>query len=151
MIDAGVTARARGLTSAGSDGISARLERGSLLNLVAEDDPIEEIVAIEARLEYLAAVAERCRKIILASRITIGGSIALLLVMMSGLFGSSQVLALGSIAAVLGGIVSLGSNVSTLQQTRAAIDAAETARSDLIGRIDPRVVGGSLRGRIDTQ
>ena len=45
------------------------------------------------------------------------------------------------IAVVLGGIVSLGSNVGTLQQTMVAISAAETLRSDLIGRIDLRVVG----------
>ena len=42
--------------------------------------------------------------------------VALLLVMMLGLFGSNQVAAIGSIAVVLGGIVSLGSNVSTLRQ-----------------------------------
>ena len=59
---------------------------------------------------------------------------------MLGLFGSSQVTALGSIAPVLGGIVSLGSNVSTLQQTEAAMSAAEVLRSDLIDKIDPRVV-----------
>jgi len=63
------------------------------------------------------------------------------LVMMLGLFGSNQVVALGSIAVVLGGIVSLGSNVSTLQQTEAAMSAAEVLRSDLISRIDLRVVG----------
>lgn len=119
-----------------------------LLNVVDEDDPIDEIVTIEARLEYLAAVAERCRKIILASKIAIGCGIALLLAMMAGMLSLSQVAAIGSIAAVLGGIVSLGSNVSTLQQTMAAIGAAESARSDLIGRIDPRVVGG-VRGKID--
>ena len=113
--------------------------------LAEEDDPTDEIARIEARLEHLAAVGERCRKIILASKVAIGGGIALLLVMMAGLVGSNQVAAIGSIAAVLGGIVSLGSNVSTLQQTTAAISAAESARSDLIGGMDLRVVGDSTR------
>ncbi|MEH2554767.1 hypothetical protein V1286_002296 [Bradyrhizobium algeriense] len=110
---------------------------------MAEDDPTDEISLIEERLEELAEVSERCRKIILFSKVAIAGGAALLLVMMLGLFGSSQVVALGSIAAVLGGIVSLGSNVSTLRQTSDAISAAEALRSDLIGRIDLRVVGDS--------
>ena len=108
---------------------------------MAEDDPTDGIALIEERLEMLAEVAERCRKIILVSKAAIAGGVALLLVTMLGLFGSSQVAALGSIAAVLGGIVSLGSNVSTLRQTTDAIGAAEALRSDLIGRIDLRVVG----------
>ena len=97
----------------------------------------------EERLEELAEVSERCRKIILASKAAIAGGFAVLVVTVLGLFGSSQVAALGSIAAVLGGIVSLGSNVSTLRQTTDAISAAEALRSDLIGRIDLRVVGDS--------
>ena len=107
---------------------------------MTEDDPIDEISQVEARIEALAEIAERCRKIILVSKAAVAGSVALLLIMMLGLFGSSQV-ALGSIALVLGGIVSLGSNVSTLRQTEAAISAAELLRSDLIDRIDLRVVG----------
>ena len=110
---------------------------------MAEDDPTDEISLIEERLERLAEVAERCRKIILVSKAVIAGGVALLLVMMLGLFGSSQVAALGSIAAVLGGIVSLGSNVSTLRQTADAISAAEALRSGLIGTIDLRVVEDS--------
>ena len=109
------------------------------MNPTADDDPIDEISLIEERLEALAEVSERCRKIILVSKAAIAGGVVLLL----GLFGSSQVAALGSIAAVLGGIVSLGSNVSTLRQTTDAINAAEKLRSDLIGRIDLRVVGES--------
>ncbi len=57
-----------------------------------------------------------------------------------GLFGTGLTAALGSIALVLGGIVSLGSNISTLQQTESAIGAAEALRSQLINRIDLRVV-----------
>lgn len=110
---------------------------------MAEDNPIDQISQIEARLEELAEVAERCRKIILVSKAAIGGGGVMLLVMMLGLFGSSPAAALGSIALILGGIVSLGSNVSTLRQTMDAIGAAEALRSDLIGGIDLRVVGDS--------
>ena len=110
-------------------------------SLMAEDDPIDEISMVEARLEALAEVAERCRKIILASKAAIAGGGALLLVTMLGLLGPNQAVALGSIAAILGGIVSLGSNFSTLQQTTAAISAAEALRSDLISQLELRVVG----------
>ena len=80
---------------------------------LTEDNPIDEISRIEAQLEELAEVSERCRKIILVSKAAIAGGVALPLFMMLGLFGSNQVAAIGSIAVVLGGIVSLGSNVST--------------------------------------
>jgi hypothetical protein len=65
----------------------------------------------------------------------------LLLVVVLGLLGANETVAIGSIAAVLGGIVSLGSNVSTLRQTEAAISEAEAHRSDLIGMIDLQMVG----------
>jgi hypothetical protein len=113
-----------------------------------EDDPAGEISRIEAQLEELAEVSDRCRKFILASKAAIAGGGALLLLMILGLFGSSPAVAIGSIAMVLGGIVSLGSNVSTLRQTMADIDDAEAVRSELISRIDLRVVGDRNRAVI---
>ena len=107
-----------------------------------EDEPGDDIALLEARLEDLAEAAERCRKIILGSQIAIAAGAVLLLCVIFGLFGSIEVF-FGSIAAVLGGIVSLGSNVSTLRQTTDAISAAEALRSDLIGRIELRVVDDS--------
>jgi hypothetical protein len=115
---------------------------------MAADDPIDEISRIEAQIEELAEVAERCRKIILVSKVAIATGAGLLLLLILGLFGSSQVAAIGSIAAVLGGIVSLGSNVGTLRQSMAAISAAEALRSELIGGIDLRVVGDGTMKRI---
>ena len=105
-----------------------------------EDDPTDQISQLEARIEALAETAERCRKIILASKLAIAGGGALLLVAILGLFGAGQMSALGSIALILGGIVSLGSNISTLQQTNGALVAASMLRSDLIGSFDLRVV-----------
>jgi len=122
--------------------------RISILNLTDEDNPNDEISRIEAQIEDLAEVSERCRKIILVSKAVIAGGGALLLVMMLGLFGSSQVATIGSIAAVLGGVVSLGSNVSTLRQTMVAMSAAEVLRSYLINRIELRVVGDRTMKRI---
>jgi hypothetical protein len=107
---------------------------------MTEDDPIDEISVIEARIEALAGIAERCRKFIMASKIAIATGVALPVIMLLGLFEPGQVAGLGSIALVLGGIVSLGSNVSTLRQTDAAISAAVALRSEMIGRIDLRVV-----------
>jgi hypothetical protein len=112
-----------------------------VLNLMDEDNPIDEIVRIEAELDELAEVSEQCRKIIMVSKAAIRRRRALLLFMMLGLFGSNQVTALGSIAVALAAIASLGSNVGTLQQTMAAMTDAEALRSDLLGRVDSRVVG----------
>jgi hypothetical protein len=110
------------------------------VNPMTDDDPTDEISEIETRIEELAEIAERCRKVILASKIAIGSGAVLLSITMLGLFGTGQAAALGSIALVLGGIVSLGSNISTLRQTESAIGAAEARRWELIGRIDLRLV-----------
>jgi hypothetical protein len=107
---------------------------------MTEEEPTDEISDLEARIEELAEVAVRCRKFILASKIAIGCGAALLLITVLGLPGASAMAGLGSIALVLGGIVSLGSNVSTLRQTESAIKAAEARRSELIGGIDLRLV-----------
>jgi hypothetical protein len=122
--------------------------RISTLNLTEEDNPIDEISRIEEEIEELAEISERCRRIILVSKAAIVGGVALPLFMILGLIGSNQVAAIGSIAAVLGGIVSLGSNASTLRQTIASMTTAEALRSDLISRINLRLVGDTTMKRI---
>ncbi|QPF88212.1 hypothetical protein IC762_21730 [Bradyrhizobium genosp. L] len=107
---------------------------------MSEDDPTDEISELEARIEELAESAERSRRIILGSKVAIAGGFALLLVTLLGLFGTGVTSALGSIVLVLGGIVSYGSNVSTLRQTEAAIAGAEAYRARLIGGINLRLV-----------
>ena len=130
------------------EGASIRIVRGlarkglpvDTANPMTDDNATDEISDIEDRIEALAKTAQRCRKFILASKVAIAGGFALLLVTVLGLFGAGQAAALASIALVLGGIVSLGSNISTLRQTDAAISDAEAIRSELISGIDLQMV-----------
>jgi hypothetical protein len=108
--------------------------------MTEDDDQTDDISAIEDRIAALAETAERCRKFIFASKIAVAGGFTLLAVMVLGLFGAGAAAFLGSIALVLGGVVSLGSNISTLRQTEAAISDAEAIRSELIGGIKLRLV-----------
>jgi hypothetical protein len=48
---------------------------------------------------------------------------------------------IGALAAIIGGVVVLGSNSSTSTQTMAAMKAAEAQRAELISMIDLRAVG----------
>jgi hypothetical protein len=51
---------------------------------------------------------------------------------------------IAAMIAVIGGIVSYGSNRSTSEQTAAGMRAAEVLRAELIGRLELRVVDGGL-------
>ena len=113
------------------------------LGLSDDDEPADEMALIEARLEYLAEVAERCRKIILASQLAIAVGAGGLLATIFGLVIFNENVAIAGIAVVLAGIVSWGSNVSTLRQTEAEIEETERQRSDMIDRKHLRVVGNT--------
>ena len=107
------------------------------------DDPHDEIVQLEARLEQLAAVVESCRKIIVAARAAILLGAALLAALLFGVLRFDLVPFVVAVTAVLGGIVLFGSNSSTRSQAAAELRAAEARRAELIDRIAPRVVDGT--------
>jgi hypothetical protein len=105
------------------------------------DDPRQQILRLEARIEELAEAIKKCRKIILISKAAIAVGAILGLVVMLGAIRCDPMALIGAIAAVIGGTVLLGSNSSTLAEMTAAVKTAETERAELIGRIELQVVG----------
>ena len=108
-------------------------------------DVRDEIARLEERIEALAVSVERCRKVSLAARIAIlvgGGWLALTLL---GLVTFAPALFFGSIAAGIGGVVLLGSNATTWNETAAALKDAEAARMTLISSIELTVVDDGVK------
>jgi hypothetical protein len=103
---------------------------------MANDDVREQIYRLEAEIEHFAKVAEGCRKIILVSKIVFTLGALTLLVTLVGFIRFDPLAFMGSIAAILGGIVGVGSNTTTLKQTREQIRATEQLRIELIDQLE---------------
>jgi len=100
-----------------------------------EEDPSAQISRLEAEIERLGAVADSCRKVILAAKVAIVLGALVLLVTTAGLINVDQIVAFGASAVILGGIVAAGSNSRTLSEATANIRAAEARRAALIGAL----------------
>jgi hypothetical protein len=110
-----------------------------------DDDPHDAIARLEAQIEALAATVESCRKIMLVSKVAIAGGALLILAMILGMVRPDLASLSGATAALLGGIVLLGSNRSTSDQALAKMKQAEAARTALIDRLELRPVGDGRR------
>ena len=101
----------------------------------------DDIDQLEARIEALTASIERCRKISMAAKFAIAAGAAWFALMLLWIVSFSAAAFVAALSAVLGGLVLLGSNATTWEQTAADLHAAEAARAQLIGSIELRVVG----------
>jgi hypothetical protein len=106
-----------------------------------DDDIRGEIVRLEGEIEQLAETIESARKLILIAKGAMGVATLLIVGGLFGLINLDPAVLIGAFGVVLGGIVVFGSNASTLEQAKTTTQAAELRRSELIGRIDLRVVG----------
>jgi len=111
-----------------------------------DGDLREEIVRLEADIEQFAETIESCRKLILMAKAAMALGALLILGALIGAITLDPAVLIGAFGVALGGLVVFGSNSSTLEQAQAATKAAELRRSELIGRIDLRVVWGRNGG-----
>jgi|SRR5262245_59871443 len=107
---------------------------------MSDDDPRAEILRLETEIEELTEVIERCRKIILISKIAVAVGGMWLSALTIGLIRFDPVAMIGAIAMVIGGTVVFGSNTTTAKQTAAAVRTTEALRAELINKIDLRIV-----------
>jgi hypothetical protein len=117
------------------------LVRQSRCQMDDDGDLHEQILHIEAHIEELTDIIERCRKIILFSKVAVAAGGILILATIIGAVGFDPTVLIGAIAAVIGGTVVFGSNTSTLKQTMIDMKAADAHRTELISRMDLKVVG----------
>jgi hypothetical protein len=107
---------------------------------MSDPDQHTEILRLNAKIEELTEVIERCRKITLVSKTTIAVGGIWLFVLTIGILRFDPVAMIGAIAVVIGGTVVFGSNTSTAKQTVAAVKAAEARRAELIGKMNLTVI-----------
>jgi hypothetical protein len=106
-----------------------------------DGDLHDQILRLEAHVEELTEAIERCRKVILVSKVAFAAGGIWLLAFTLGAIRFDPLAMIGAISAVIGGTVVFGSNTSTSKQTTIAIKAAEALRAELIGKINLRLVG----------
>lgn len=100
----------------------------------------DDIARIEQRIEELQLAIEHCRKLSLTAKVAIAAGGLWIVLTLAGLVSFVPWLAIGALAAVIGGTVLLGSNSTTWTQTENALKASEALRAELIDRMDLRVV-----------
>jgi cell division septum initiation protein DivIVA len=104
------------------------------------EDLREQIAGLEDRIEALARTADSCRKMIVAAKLAIAAGTAWWLLLPFGIVTFSPTAMTVALAAILGGIVLLGSNTSTLRQAVEDTRKAEALRNELIGRSELKTV-----------
>jgi uncharacterized membrane protein YqjE len=111
---------------------------------MSSDGIRDEIERLEDRIEGLRLSVARCRKISIAAKAAIAGGFAWLALTFLLIAPFWPSLFFGAIAAVIGGIVLLGSNATTWNETEAALAKAEAGRRALIDDIELTTVDAGV-------
>src|SRR6478752_4777673 len=108
---------------------------------MANDDLRDQIARIETDIEDHAITLDGCRKAMLLSKVAIAAGIIALSAYLLGAIWFNAVGVIGAMAAVIGGVVVFGSNLTTSRQATSAMAALERHRAELIDTINLRTIG----------
>ena len=108
---------------------------------MSTDDLRDQILRIEADIENHAETLDGCRKAMLLSKVAIAAGAICLSAYLLGAVWLNAVAVIGAMAAVIGGVVVFGSNLTTSNQTTTAIKTLERHRAELIDMINLRTIG----------
>jgi hypothetical protein len=114
--------------------------------LMDGSDLRDQISRLEIQIDELAKATENCRRIILISKVAICVGAVWMLALVLGVLSFAPLSIISAISAVIFGIVSFGSHVSTSKQNTAIMKNAETLRTELINRIELEMISEE-RGR----
>lgn len=103
-------------------------------------DPYSEIARLERDIEQLSDATERCRKIDAGAKAAMAAGAAWLAAVLLGFARTGGAMTLVALAALLGGLVTYGSNRSTWARLAERLQAAETRRSQLIDHLEMTTV-----------
>jgi len=105
----------------------------------------DDIGQIEAQIEAQTVSIEQCRKISFAAKLTVAAGAVWFALVLLWIIPFDPTAFVAALTAVLGGVVLLGSNATTWDQTVTALHAAEATRAALIENMELRVVGEDMR------
>jgi hypothetical protein len=100
----------------------------------------QQIVDLEAEIDFLSEAAEGCRKRMIVAKVAIAAGALLFGASILGLIRPDPTVLFLGIAAALAGIGFFGSNRSTLQEISGKIRAYEVRRARMIDGMDLRGV-----------
>ena len=115
---------------------------------MSDGDLSDQIARIESEIEQLAETLDGCRKAMLLSKVAVAAGGIWILAYLLGAIRFEPTTMVGAIAAIIGGVVVFGSNLTTSKQTTATMKAAERHRAELIDIVDLRTVGASGDGLV---
>ena len=108
--------------------------------MIVQMDLHDDIDDLEAEIDTLVEVAERCRKIMMVAKSAIAAGAIVFIAVLLGVLRSDALILLVSVTAALAGVAIYGSHRSTLQELRVRISDHEARRSALIDAMDLHVV-----------